>query len=157
HPSPGLSASHWQSLLARFRREAEALARLRHPHIVEVYDVGEAAGGAPYFALEFCSGGSLDARLGGKPLPPPRAGALVETLARAVQAAHEAQVVHRDLKPANVLLAPCGVADAVPKITDFGLARKLDEASQTHTGDVFGTPSYMAPEQARGQSHEAGP
>jgi tetratricopeptide (TPR) repeat protein len=152
-PSAGLTAGDWEQLLSRFRREAEALARLRHPHIVEVYDVGETPTGTPYFSLEFCSGGSLDARLDGTPMQPAAAAALVRTLAEAMQAAHAANVVHRDLKPANVLLTE----DGTPKITDFGLARKLDEVGQTHTGAVFGTPSYMAPEQARGRSHEAGP
>src|SRR5262245_46602578 len=104
-PSPGLSADDWQQQLSRFRREAEALARLRHPHIVEVYDVGETPAGTPYFSLEFCSGGSLDARLDGTPMQPAAAAALVRTLAEAMQAAHAANVVHRDLKPANVLLA----------------------------------------------------
>jgi hypothetical protein len=155
-PAPGLSAGDWEQLLARFRREAEALARLRHPHIVEVYDVGETPGGTPYFSLEFCGGGNLEARLAGTPMQAAEAAALVRTLAAAMQTAHAAGVVHRDLKPANVLLsAACGLAE--PKITDFGLARKLDEAGQTHTGAIFGTPSYMAPEQARGRSHEAGP
>ncbi len=152
-PSAGVASAEWEGLLGRFRREAEALARLRHPNIVEVYDVGETPSGTPYFSLEFCSGGSLDARFDGTPLPPDEAAKLLQTLARAMHAAHAAGIIHRDLKPANVLLAE----DGTPKITDFGLARKLDEVGQTHSGTVFGTPSYMAPEQARGRSHEAGP
>jgi WD40 repeat protein len=132
--------------LARFKTEAEAIARLQHPNIVAVYEVGE-CGGKPFLALEFCGGGSLDRKLAGSPLPPEQAARLVEALARAMQAAHLANVIHRDLKPANVLLGE----DGTPKITDFGLAKKLDEVGQTHTGDVMGTPSYMAPEQARGQ------
>jgi tRNA A-37 threonylcarbamoyl transferase component Bud32 len=138
--------------LARFQTEAEAIARLQHPNIVQVHEVGEHEG-KPFVALEFCGGGSLDKKLNGTPLPAAEAAALVETLARAVQAAHEHHVVHRDLKPANVLLAE----DGTPKITDFGLAKKLDEASQTQSGAILGTPSYMAPEQAGGKSAAVGP
>ena len=138
--------------LARFQTEAEAIARLQHPNIVQVYEVGEHEG-KPFFSLEFCAGGSLEKKLNGTPLPPREAAALVETLARAMQAAHEQHVIHRDLKPANVLLAE----DGTPKITDFGLAKKLDEAGQTASGAVMGTPSYMAPEQAGGRSEQMGP
>ena len=137
--------------LERFRLEARAVAQLSHPNIVQVYEVGE-AGGRPYFAMEFVAGGSLAERLAGTPQPPRAAAALVEQLARAMHAAHRAGVVHRDLKPANVLLA----ADGTPKITDFGLAKKLDEdAGQTSSGAVMGTPSYMAPEQAAGGAARA--
>jgi tRNA A-37 threonylcarbamoyl transferase component Bud32 len=139
--------------LARFRAEAEAVARLQHPNIVQIYEVGE-HGGLPYFTLEFCPGGSLAAQLDGTSLPPHRAAQLVEVLARAVHAAHQCGIIHRDLKPANVLLA----ADSTPKITDFGLAKRLDGAGgQTASGAVVGTPSYMAPEQAGGRSKESGP
>src|ERR1700676_240877 len=136
----------------RFRTEAEAIARLQHPNIVQVYEVGEHEG-MPFFSLEFCPGGSLDGKLDGTPLPPLEAARLVQTLASAVQAAHEKSVIHRDLKPANILLGE----DGTPKITDFGLAKKLDDAGQTATGVIMGTPSYMAPEQAGGQSKEIGP
>ncbi len=129
--------------LARFRTEAEAIARLQHPNIVQVFEVGEHEG-RPFFSLEFCGGGSLAKKLAGTPLPPAESAALVQTLAEAMQAAHSRGVIHRDLKPANVLLAE----DGTPKITDFGLAKKLDEAGQTVSGAVMGTPSYMAPEQA---------
>jgi WD40 repeat protein len=128
---------------ARFRTEAEAIARLQHPNIVQIYEVGE-HGGLPFFSLEFCPGGGLDRKLNGTPLPAKEAASLVEVLARAMHAAHQKGVVHRDLKPANVLLAE----DGTLKITDFGLAKKLDEAGQTASGAVMGTPSYMAPEQA---------
>jgi hypothetical protein len=138
--------------LARFRTEAEAIARLQHPHIVQVFEVGE-HDGLPFFSLEFCPGGSLDKKLAGTPLPPIKAATLVGKLARGVQAAHKARVLHRDLKPANVLLA----ADGTPKVTDFGLAKKLDERGVTIPGVIMGTPSYMAPEQACGQGEELGP
>jgi len=138
--------------LARFRGEAATVARLKHPNVVQVYDVGE-ADGLPYFSLEFVEGGSLERKLAGTPLPAEQAAALVEKLARAMAAAHAEGLVHRDLKPANVLLA----ADGTPKITDFGLAKKLDTAGQTASGAVLGTPSYMAPEQAGGKSKEIGP
>jgi hypothetical protein len=137
---------------ARFRTEAEAAARLQHPHIAQVFEVGE-HGGVPFFSLEFCPGVNLEKKLAGGPLPPREAAALVEQLARAMHYAHQKGIVHRDLKPANVLLA----ADGVPKVTDFGLARKLGEAGQTASGAVLGTPSYMAPEQAAGKGKEAGP
>jgi WD40 repeat protein/tRNA A-37 threonylcarbamoyl transferase component Bud32 len=136
----------------RFKTEAEAVARLQHPHIVQIFEVGEHAG-QPFFSLEYCPGGSLNDQLDGTPWPPAKAAELAETLARAVQVAHEARVVHRDLKPANVLLT----ADGVPKITDFGLAKKLDEAGRTGSGALVGTPSYMPPEQAGGKSKEMGP
>jgi tRNA A-37 threonylcarbamoyl transferase component Bud32 len=139
--------------LARFRTEAEVIARLGHPGIVQIYEVGE-HNGLPYLALEFCAGGSLSAKLNGTPLPTDRAAALMEQLAHAIDAAHRQQVIHRDLKPGNVLL----VADGAPKITDFGLAKKLDDtAGRTQTGAVLGTPSYMAPEQAGGRTRDIGP
>jgi hypothetical protein len=138
--------------LARFRTEAKAIARLQHPHIVQVYEVGEHAG-LPYFSLEFCPGGSLERKLAGTPLPATEAARLVEVLARAMHAAHREHIIHRDLKPANVLLA----ADGTPKVTDFGLAKKLDAAGPTQSNAVMGTPSYMAPEQAGGRGKEVGP
>jgi formylglycine-generating enzyme required for sulfatase activity len=138
--------------LARFQTEAEAIARLQHPNIVQIHEVGEHEG-KPFFSLEFCGGGSLEKKLNGTPLPAQEAAALMETLARAMQAAHEQHVIHRDLKPANVLLTE----DGTPKITDFGLAKKLDEAGQTGSGAVMGTPSYMAPEQAGGKAGTTGP
>jgi tetratricopeptide (TPR) repeat protein len=138
--------------LARFRAEAEAVARLQHPGIVQVFEVGD-HDGRPYLALEFCPGGSLEKKLAEATLEPRAAAGLAEALARAVQAAHEKGVVHRDLKPANVLLAE----DGSPKVADFGLAKRLDsDTGQTHTGAVLGTPSYMAPEQAEGKK-EVGP
>ncbi len=137
----------------RFKAEAEVIARLQHPNVVQIYEVGEAED-YPFFAMEFVPGGSLAAKVAGTPQPPRDAARLVEALARAVDAAHRQGIVHRDLKPANVLLA----ADGTPKITDFGLARRLDaEAGPTQTDSVMGTPSYMAPEQAAGRTREAGP
>jgi hypothetical protein len=106
----------------------------------------------PYLVLEFLEGGSLNRKLQGTPLPFKEAARLVEVLARAVEAAHQKQIVHRDLKPANVMLG----ADGTPKVGDFGLAKKLDEAGQTQSGAVMGTPSYMAPEQAVGRTKEVG-
>jgi WD40 repeat protein len=138
---------------ARFRAEAEAVARLQHPGIVQIHEVGE-HDGHPFCALEFIDGGSLAQKLDGNSLPAREAARLVEALARAMHLAHSRNVVHRDLKPANVLLT----ADGTPKVTDFGLARQLDsDSGQTQTGAVMGTPSYMAPEQASGRTHEAGP
>jgi WD40 repeat protein len=139
--------------LARFRTEAEAVARLAHPNIVQIFEVG-AHDGLPYCALELVDGGSLEARLKGGPLPADEAARLVRLLAGAMHLAHSRNIIHRDLKPANVLLG----ADGTPKVTDFGLARQLDADGQhTVSGAVMGTPSYMAPEQASGRAHEAGP
>jgi serine/threonine protein kinase len=138
---------------SRLRGEAMALARIGHPNIIQIYEVGE-TGGRPFLALEFAPGGSLEARLRGGPQPARDVAALLETLARAVHAAHRAGVVHRDLKPGNVLFAE----DGTPKIVDFGLAKQLNaDDAQTRTGDILGTPNYMAPEQARGRSAAAGP
>jgi WD40 repeat protein len=138
--------------LARFRIEAEAIARLQHPNIVQIHEIGE-HDGLPYFSLEFCAQGGLDRKLAGTPLPPNEAAALVEKLARAMHDAHEKGVIHRDLKPANILLTE----DGTPKITDFGLAKKVGEEGRTATGAVIGTPSYMAPEQAGGKIKDVGP
>jgi WD40 repeat protein len=160
----------------RFRREAEAVARLQNPHIVQIFDIGE-ANGHPYLALEFVDGGSLAQHLVGTPWPAKEAAALVELLARAMHSAHTAGVVHRDLKPGNVLLASGGREPPVelrndetggsrpplassPKITDFGLAKRIDSAitdRATRSGAVMGTPSYIAPEQASGKGHAVGP
>ena len=136
----------------RFRSEAEAAGRLRHPNIAPVYDAG-ICDGRPYFVMEYVEGGTLGRKIGGRPQPPVEAAVLVEALSRAAQYAHENGVVHRDLKPANILLA----ADGAPKIADFGLARQSISGLGTRTGDVLGTPSYMAPEQAAGRSHPSGP
>jgi WD40 repeat protein/predicted Ser/Thr protein kinase len=138
---------------ARFRREAEAVARLQHANVVQVHEVGE-QDGRPFLALEFLEGGSLARQLDGTPRPARPAAQLIAALARAVHAAHRLNIVHRDLKPDNVLLT----ADGTPKVADFGLAKLLDRTqSQTDSGAVLGTPSYMSPEQARGQSRAIGP
>jgi serine/threonine-protein kinase len=125
---------------ARFLREARAAARLQHPNVVQVFEVGE-HDGQPYFAQEYVEGGSLARRIAGTPQPSAAAAALAEALARAAHHAHGQGVVHRDLEPANVLLT----ADETPKITDFGLAKQIDDTGQTQSGAVVGTPSYMAP------------
>jgi WD40 repeat protein len=138
---------------ARFRLEAEAVARLQHPHIVQIYEIGTHEG-HPFFSLEFVDGGTLAGRLDGTPLAPVQAAQLMEALARAMQHAHQHGVIHRDLKPANVLLT----ADGTPKITDFGLAKQMDAASDlSQSGAILGTPPYMAPEQALGKSSQVGP
>jgi serine/threonine-protein kinase len=140
-------------VLERFLREAEAIAGLRHPNVVQVYDVGEAAGRA-YFTMELVEGGSLARKLAGAPLPARQAAALVATVAEAIHVAHQGGIVHRDLTPANVLLT----ADGTPKVTDFGLAKRLEGGGGlTLTGAPMGTPSYMAPEQARGDKGAIGP
>jgi eukaryotic-like serine/threonine-protein kinase len=158
--------------LARFRAEAAAIARLQHPNIVQIYDVGEAAG-RPYIVLEFVAGGSLAQHLQGTPQPVRPAAQVVEILARAVHAAHANGVIHRDLKPANILLqiaeassqsAICDLQSAIPKITDFGLAKCAggdgetpDLRDPTVTGELLGTPNYMAPEQAMAPRQPVGP
>jgi tRNA A-37 threonylcarbamoyl transferase component Bud32 len=148
---------------ARFGAEAEAVARLEHPHIVRVLTSGEHQG-QPYFVMEYVEGGGLDRQLQGRPQPPGDAARLVMLLARAVHAAHQRGLVHRDLKPANILLAPpadepaLNTAYGCPRITDFGLVKWLNESpGQTAHGVVLGTPRYMAPEQARGDSRAIGP
>jgi eukaryotic-like serine/threonine-protein kinase len=158
--------------LVRFRAEAAAIARLRHPNIVQIHDIGE-VDGRPYLVLEFVSGGSLAQHLQGRPQPTRPAAQLVETLARAAHVAHECGVIHRDLKPGNILLdgvnrntavSPQDVdplpnlAQFIPKITDFGVAKCIAKciegdasaltSRQTPRGEIVGTPNYMAPEQA---------
>jgi WD40 repeat protein/serine/threonine protein kinase len=172
----------------RFKAEAEAVASLQHPHIVQIYEVGEQAG-SPFFALEYVAGGSLNRRLSGNPQPSRAAAQLVAVLAHAMHFAHTNGIVHRDLKPSNILLSgewrvvsgECELAEdrptlpesshpsplathdsplatLTPKITDFGLAKQFAEGVElTQSGTIVGTPSYMAPEQARGKSREIGP
>jgi serine/threonine protein kinase len=138
--------------LARFRSEVEAVARLHNPNIVQIYSVNEHEG-FPFCALEYVDGGTLTHKLRAGPLPPRAAAELVRQLAEAIHSAHQQGVVHRDLKPDNVLLT----ADGVPKITDFGLAKQLNNVSKTQSGMVMGTPGYMAPEQALGRNKDVGP
>lgn len=147
----GANASPQQ--LARFRDEAEAVAQLAHPNIVQIYEIGEQAG-CPFLVLEFVGGGSLAQHLDGTPIAPRPAAELVLALARAVEHAHQRGIVHRDLKPANVLL----LTDGTPKIADFGLAKRADsDQAHTLTGTILGSPSYMAPEQAAGATDKIGP
>ncbi len=170
---PRCRAERTESDRERFRREGQVLARLKHPGIVTVFEVGEAAG-QPYIAMEFVAGQTLAQATLGQPQPTRRAAALCESLALAVQRAHEAGLIHRDLKPANILLErPSGRArrplrpggdpagrslDGTPRIIDFGLAKDLLSADDLTTDrDILGTPGYMAPEQARGRHAEVGP
>jgi serine/threonine-protein kinase len=173
--------------LARFDREARAVARLQHRNIVQIYEIGE-LDGLPYFSLEYVDGGTLAQHIARQPQPPRVAAELVETLARVMSFAHDQNIIHRDLKPANILLARAlpqepgsisvepgrtqlpsitktlssatvpAVAALVPKVTDFGLAKAVEEVGeeQTASGAVMGTPSYMAPEQARGDTAAIG-
>src|SRR5262245_3372631 len=160
--------------LARFRAEAQAVARLQHPNIVQIFEVGD-DNGRPYLVLEYVDGGSLAQRLDGRPVPATDAATLVETLARAVDYAHRPGLVHRDRKPANILLVSGGLVSGEssnvetthhsplttrqPKIADFGLAVLMDGGAErlTETGTAVGTPTYMAPEQARGRRADIGP
>ncbi len=153
---------------ARFRTEAESAARLKHPNIVTVYEVGS-AGGQAYLCMEFVGGQTLAEKVrSGGPLPPREAARLAAVIARAVEHAHEFGIIHRDLKPSNILLLANGRCEPAgesgssslsqrplalePKVGDFGLAKKIDNSeSLTRTGAVVGTPSYMAPEQAAGR------
>ncbi|MDY3558871.1 serine/threonine-protein kinase [Gemmata sp. JC673] len=139
---------------SRFLTEAEAVARLQHPHIVQVYEFGEHAG-RPYLAMEFADGGSLAEHLArGRTFPPARAAELVARVADAVAAAHAKGVIHRDLKPSNILLGG-EPGDPAPKVADFGIAR-VGRSEMTATGELLGTPSYMAPEQAAGRHRDIG-
>jgi serine/threonine protein kinase/WD40 repeat protein len=164
-----------QSDLGRFYDEAEAISRLRHPHIVQIVEVGRVDDGRVYCALEFVEGGTLTDKVRDKPQNPRSAAQLVEALARAMGYAHGRGIIHRDLKPANVLLhSRKALLDLpeepdrqpndwdfrrfMPKISDFGLAKLLDRgAGYTSSGDILGTPSYMAPEQAEGKPYPIGP
>jgi WD40 repeat protein len=143
----------------RFRAEAEAVARLQHPNIVQIFDVGEwcgdgAAAPVPYFTLEYVEGGSLSDRLAAGPQPPAQAARWLHTLAQAVHYAHGQGIVHRDLKPSNVLLG----RDGQLKLCDFGVAKRLTGSDlSTLSGLLVGTPEYMAPEQAQGRHEETGP
>ncbi len=139
--------------LSRFRAEGEAVARLVHPNIVRVFEHGE-HNGLPFLVMEYVEGGSLGQRLGRAPYAVRQAIELAEVLARTVDHAHQQGIVHRDLNPRNVLLT----ADGTPKVADFGIAKFLgDDLRLTRTGQVMGTPGYMAPEQAWGRSKEVGP
>jgi tetratricopeptide (TPR) repeat protein len=154
--------------LDRFRREAESVAALQHPNVVQIYEVGD-HDGRPFLALEYVDGGALSEFLRGRPQPPRESAALVEDLAGAVEHAHRRGVVHRDLKPANILLQRAGEApshgpggatlsDYTPKVGDFGIAKRVGEAGSstgagpTLPGSILGTPGYMAPEQAEGRA-----
>ncbi len=157
----------------RFQREAELAARVKHANIVQIHEVGQ-LGQRPYISMEWVEGGTLASRLDGKPWASRDAAMLIGTLAQAIDAAHRQGVIHRDLKPANILIQPAlldgqagettsssgegHLAGPVPKITDFGLARSVqDQAGLTRTGFAVGTPEYMAPEQADGDPARVGP
>ena len=144
----GLGRWATEAHLKRFRLEAEAAARLEHPGIVPIHEVGERDGSC-YFSMKFVEGGQLDEVARREPMPIRRAVELIAKVARTVHYAHEHGILHRDIKPGNILLDKKGE----PHLTDFGLARLVEsESSVTHTLDVLGTPSYMAPEQAVGNN-----
>jgi WD40 repeat protein len=149
-----LAGAHADPVAAvRFLGEAEAVAKLQHPGIVQIHHIGE-ADGLPFLELEYVPGGSLDRALDGTPWPARRATTLVEALARAAAEAHRLGIIHRDLKPGKILIA----ADGTPKIADFGLAKSLSaESGLTATESIMGSPSYMAPEQAEGKTKQVGP
>lgn len=137
----------------RFLTEAQAIAKLQHPNIVQIFDVGQHEG-LPFFSLEYVDGACLGDAISEKPLASEQAAKLVLTIANALYYAHQEGIVHRDIKPANILLT----RDNQPKLTDFGLAKLVDsDSSRTRTGQVMGTPSYMSPEQAKGQADSIGP
>src|SRR5437870_2997500 len=145
-----IGLGHWatDAHLKRFRREAEAAASLDHSGIVPIYEVGERDGSC-YFSMKFVEGGQLDAVAKREPMPIRRAAQLIANVARTVHYAHEHHILHRDIKPGNILLDRKGE----PHLTDFGLARLVEtESTVTHTMEVLGTPSYMAPEQAKGDN-----
>jgi serine/threonine-protein kinase len=137
----------------RFAAEAQAAAKLDHPGIVPVYEVGEVQS-RPYFSMKYVSGTTLAQRLADGPLPPREAASLLSSVARAIHFAHMRGVLHRDLKPSNILIDEAGE----PHVTDFGLAKQIEAGETlTKTGAVLGTPAYMAPEQAAGQRGQIGP
>jgi serine/threonine protein kinase/tetratricopeptide (TPR) repeat protein len=164
--------------VARFKAEAEAVAKLHHPNIVQIFETGEHEGRA-YFSLEYVEGGSLEQRIQQHPLSQKAAAELIETLARTMDFTHQRGIVHRDLKPANILLGSASMHSSeirrdqlpasasamdswsrnnAPKIADFGLAKRVDDDSgQTQSGAILGTPCYMSPEQAEGRTHDIGP
>jgi TolB-like protein/Flp pilus assembly protein TadD len=145
-----ISLGQWASKahLKRFRLEAEAAARLEHPGIVPIHEVGERDGSC-YFSMKFVEGGQLDEMTKREPMPVRRAVELIAKVARTVHYAHEHGILHRDIKPGNILLD----AKGEPHLTDFGLARLVEsESTVTRTMEVLGTPSYMAPEQAVGNN-----
>lgn len=139
--------------ISRIQIEAAAMARLTHPNIIQIFEIGD-MNGSPFLALELASGGTLAERLSTSPMTADSAAELIETLSNAVQHAHDRNVIHRDLKPANILFSESDI----PKVTDFGLAKVLEErdveaAEMTRTGEAIGTPRYMSPEQAAGAHH----
>src|SRR5438552_854229 len=139
--------------LARFRAEAESAARLAHPNIVSVYEVG-ARDGQAYFSMQYVAGTTLAQRVAEGPLPPREAVRLLVPICRAVHRAHESGILHRDLKPSNVLID----ADGQPHVTDFGLAKRVaGDHRLTQSGAIVGTPSYMSPEQAAGSRGKLAP
>ena len=137
--------------LLRFLAEADAVAAIQHPNVVDVYECGD-HNARPFLVMEFLPGGSLAEKLRARNLAPHEAAELVLKIARGVQAAHDAGVVHRDLKPGNVIFDPTGE----PRVCDFGLAKR-GNVNLTQTGTIMGTPAYMAPEQARGRTKFVGP
>src|SRR6266436_520560 len=145
-----IGLGHWatEAHLKRFRLETEAADSLEHPGIVPIHEVGERDGSC-YFSMKFVEGGQLDAVVRPEAMPPRRAAELIAKVARTVHYAHERGILHRDIKPGNILLD----AEGEPHLTDFGLARLIEsESTVTRTMEVMGTPSYMAPEQAVGNS-----
>lgn len=137
----------------RFRTEAEAAAKLQHPNIVAIHEVGEHEG-QHYFSMDFVEGQSLAEMVFHRPLPAEQAAKYLRTIAEAIHYAHQRGVLHRDLKPSNVLIDRAGQ----PRVTDFGLAKMAEtDSGLTHSGAVMGSPSYMSPEQASGKTREVGP